>query len=115
MWKKREEKTVELELPRCETERYAGGHFKSCLFNLLDKDGSKVPAADVTRGDRKILFWLEVSKEPTEHILNELMERKEAFENYKREPSLYHKERRGSQGSDSWSAAAKHCRGFRAR
>ena len=52
-------------------------------FNLLEKDGTKVPAADVTRGGRKILFWLEVSKEPTEHILNELMEKKEAFEKYK--------------------------------
>ena len=52
-------------------------------FNLLEKDGTKVLAADVTRGGRKILFWLEVSKEPTEHILNELMEKKEAFEKYK--------------------------------
>ena len=52
-------------------------------FNLLEKDGTKVPAANVTRGGRKILFWLEVSKEPTEHILNELMEKKEAFEKYK--------------------------------
>ena len=52
-------------------------------FNLREKDGTKVPAADVTRGGRKILFWLEVSKEPTEHILNELMEKKEAFEKYK--------------------------------
>ena len=79
---KGEEKTVELS--------FRDAKLKDMLediailpFNLLDKEGSKVPAADVTRGDRKILFWLEVSKEPTEHILNELMERKEAFENYK--------------------------------
>lgn len=52
-------------------------------FHLLDKEGKKVPAADITREKRKILFWLEVSKEPTEHILNELMERREEFDKYR--------------------------------
>lgn len=84
---KGEEKTVEMSFRDAKLKDMLE-NISILPFNLLDKDGSKVPAADVTRGDRKILFWLEVSKEPTEHILNELMERKEAFENYQREPSF---------------------------
>lgn len=53
-------------------------------FYVLNADGSRVQAADLTRGERKVLFWLEVSKEPTEHILNELMERRDAFEKYQK-------------------------------
>ena len=79
---KGEEKTVEMSFRDAKLKDMLE-NISILPFNLLDKGGSKVPAADVTRGDRKILFWLEVSKEPTEHILNELMERKEAFENYK--------------------------------
>ena len=52
-------------------------------FHVLDEKGGRVQAADLTRDRRRILFWLEVSKEPTEHILNELMERQEEFEKYK--------------------------------
>lgn len=53
-------------------------------FYLLDKDGGRVPAEKLTDGERRILFWLEVSKEPTEHILNELMERRDEFEKYQK-------------------------------
>lgn len=43
-------------------------------FSLKDKDGNKLPAQDLTEGRANILFWLEEGKEPTEHILNELIE-----------------------------------------
>lgn len=33
-----------------------------------------VTIRELTKTERRILFWLEVGKEPTEHILNELME-----------------------------------------
>lgn len=79
---KGEEKTVELSFREAKLNDMLED-IAILPFNLLEKDGTKVPAADVTRGGRKILFWLEVSKEPTEHILNELMEKKEAFEKYK--------------------------------
>lgn len=79
---KGEEKTVELNFREAKLNDMLED-IAILPFNLLEKDGTKVPAADVTRGGRKILFWLEVSKEPTEHILNELMEKKEAFEKYK--------------------------------
>ncbi len=54
-------------------------------FHVFDEKGEKVQAADLTREGRKILFWLEESKEPTEHILNELMERKEEFMKYRQD------------------------------
>ena len=79
---KGEEKTVELSFREAKLNDMLED-IAILPFNLLEKDGTKVLAADVTRGGRKILFWLEVSKEPTEHILNELMEKKEAFEKYK--------------------------------
>ena len=106
---KGEEKTVEMSFRDAKLKDMLE-NISILPFNLLDKDGSKVPAADVTRGDRKILFWLEVSKEPTEHILNELMERKEAFENYK-ENLLFIIKTRISR-IRLLAAAAKHCREF---
>lgn len=49
-------------------------------YKLKDKEGQTHSISELTSGGRKILFWLEVSKEPTEHILNELVERKEEYE-----------------------------------
>lgn len=43
-------------------------------FSLKDKDGNKVAAEQLTADKANILFWLEEGKEPTEHILNELIE-----------------------------------------
>ena len=34
----------------------------------------------LSENSRHILFWLEEGREPTEHILNEIMESKDAFE-----------------------------------
>ena len=46
-------------------------------FELLKEDGQKVSARDITKEKQNILIWLEESKEPTEHILNEIYDRKE--------------------------------------
>lgn len=48
-------------------------------YDLTDDDGTPHSIGTLTGNGRKILFWLEVSKEPTEHILNELMEKQEEF------------------------------------
>lgn len=48
-------------------------------YNLMDGEGQAHSVGELTEKGRKILFWLEVSKEPTEHILNELMEMQEEF------------------------------------
>lgn len=41
--------------------------------------GKTVSGSEITKGGKKILFWLEEGKEPTEHILNELLDRKKEF------------------------------------
>lgn len=63
---------------------------EACLGDMLDshsipdyelRDGSGKPYSigQLTKEGKWILFWLDVSKEPTEHILNELVERKEEY------------------------------------
>ncbi len=51
-------------------------------YELKDEEGNSHSIGELTNVSRKILFWLEVSKEPTEHILNELVDRKEEYEKY---------------------------------
>lgn len=48
-------------------------------FCLRTEDGDPVKASAITGNGKHILMFLEESKEPTEHILNEMMEQKEAF------------------------------------
>lgn len=49
-------------------------------FALKRADDSSVMASDLTADGKHIFLFLEEEKEPTEHILNEIMEQKEAFE-----------------------------------
>lgn len=51
-------------------------------FNLLDETGNIVTGSEITKEGKKILLWLEEGMEPTEHILNELLERKEDFREF---------------------------------
>lgn len=51
-------------------------------FYLLDKQGNRIQAAGLTRDGRRILIWLEAGSEPTEHILNELIEQKAEYEKH---------------------------------
>ena len=46
-------------------------------FNLSLEDGTKVKASEITKDVQNLLIWLEESKEPTEHILNELVEKQD--------------------------------------
>ena len=48
-------------------------------FSLQDENGGKIAAQQLTEGRSNILFWLEEGKEPTEHILNELIEHHERY------------------------------------
>lgn len=49
-------------------------------FSLRDSFGNEHSAADILAcSDNSLFFWLEVGREPTEHILNELRESAEAF------------------------------------
>ena len=51
-------------------------------FTLRKEDGSTVKASELTADGKHILAFLEEEKEPTEHILNEMMEQEEAFFRY---------------------------------
>ena len=89
---KDETKKVELELREYSLEEMLNRH-SIPDSRLRNKDGEVVLISQVTgtpcadenleHGDgvqRKIFFWLEEGREPTEHILNEIMDLKEKYE-----------------------------------
>ena len=51
-------------------------------FEVKDSAGNPVTGGDLTKGGKKILMWLEESREPTEHILNEMLEHAEKFHEF---------------------------------
>ena len=51
-------------------------------FSLKKEDGSEINASEITADGKHILMFLEEEEEPTEHILNEMMEQEEAFAGY---------------------------------
>ena len=48
-------------------------------FNLHDEKGNKVAARELAEGQKSIFVWIEEGKEPTEHILNEMIVSAGAF------------------------------------
>jgi hypothetical protein len=48
-------------------------------FKLTDLQGNKVMAGDILNGNKNIVIWLEEGKEPTEHVLNEMIMLKDIF------------------------------------
>lgn len=52
-------------------------------FELQKTPGVRESAASLLSQKTNLLLWLEEGKEPTEHILNEMMARKEAFQSLK--------------------------------
>ena len=48
-------------------------------FALRRLDGSSENLSALSGGGKALFLWLEVTREPTEHILNELYEKKEDF------------------------------------
>lgn len=48
-------------------------------FELLTENKDKVAMQDLLTEEKMLLIWLEGGKEPTEHILNEIFEKKEHF------------------------------------
>ena len=51
-------------------------------FEVKDSTENTVTCAELTKGGKKILMWLEESREPTEHILNEMLEHAEKFHEF---------------------------------
>ena len=81
--------TVKENERHCETLRLREAQLGDMLerislpeFEVKDPAGNPVTGADLTRGGKKILMWLEESREPTEHILNEMLEHAEKFHEF---------------------------------
>lgn len=53
-------------------------------FFVHSQDHTEISAADITAGELCVMFWLEEGREPTEHILNEILEQREEFAEYGR-------------------------------
>ncbi len=48
-------------------------------FQMTKEDGTKCAVSELVKDKKGLFIWLEESQEPTEHILNEIYQRKEAF------------------------------------
>lgn len=48
-------------------------------FALTDGEGRQVQIASLAEGKRALLLWLDLSREPSQHILNELYEKRESY------------------------------------
>lgn len=50
-------------------------------FSLKREDGTSCRLSELVKEKKGLFIWLEEGKEPTEHILNEIYQRKEAYDN----------------------------------
>jgi len=66
-------------------------------FHLTNEEGKLVSAESQTMNRPHIFLWLEEGMEPTEHILNEILEQKDAFANIARQITLILKSPEGKQ------------------
>lgn len=71
------EKTIKLEYAKADISDMIQ-RIKISDFKLLNAENKKTESNHEI-GAGKIYFWLETSKEPTEHILNEIIENKDEF------------------------------------
>ena len=72
-----ESKAVRLRKRQADLSRMLGSYDLE-EFTVYTEDGQAVPGSTLTQ-HKAVLIWLEEGAEPTEHILNELLERQEAF------------------------------------
>lgn len=73
-----EKKTVVLEQREIPTERLIQ-HMPIEEQHVKTQDGTNTTLSELTDGKRALAAWLAVTREPTEHILNELYERSAEF------------------------------------
>lgn len=50
-------------------------------FPLTKEDGTQCMVSDLVKDQKGLFIWLEESREPTEHILNEIAQRSEKYQN----------------------------------
>ena len=58
-------------------------HIQVSDFSLTTMEGSSAALSELTEGGKALFLWLGVTREPTEHILNELYDRREEFASLK--------------------------------
>lgn len=73
-----EKKTVKLEKYQANLADMLD-NFALDEFKVQDEAGNTVPGSELTK-HKAILMWLEQGKEPTEHILNEMLEQEDDFQ-----------------------------------
>ena len=76
-----ETKTVELVLRQADLKEMLE-RISVPEFMVQTEEKAEITASSVTEGKSCIMFWLEEGREPTEHILNEILEQKEEFAAY---------------------------------
>lgn len=76
--KEGQRKELELGLRKASLGDMLSSHNISSYF-VRSREGAEISLSELTRGEKKILFWLDPGKEPTEHVLNELLERQQDF------------------------------------
>lgn len=50
-------------------------------FKVFDENGNKVLGSEITKDKKAVLMWLEQGMEPTEHLLNEMLDQEEDYQN----------------------------------
>ena len=79
--KSKEEKSIELKLRHADlADMLENIHIPD--FELHTREGEDVAASVLTEDGKHIFMFLEEGREPTEHILNEMLEQKEEFAIY---------------------------------
>ena len=76
--KEGQKKELELGLRKASLGDMLSSHNISSYY-VRSREGAELSLSELTRGEKKILFWLDPGKEPTEHVLNELLERRQDF------------------------------------
>ena len=75
-------------------------------FKVSDENGNTVKGSELTKNPA-VLMWLEQGREPTEHILNEMLEQEADFQNLSADIIFYGK-RQGSPGKRQADQGPQH-------
>lgn len=79
-----ESKTVQLELKEAKLSDMLE-HIALPDFELKDQNKKVIKGLELSQYAKHLWIWIEESKEPTEHILNEIYEKKELFKTIERQ------------------------------
>lgn len=84
---KNEEKEISLQLRKAEIADMLE-EVELYDFELLNENNESMLASKIINKDKSVFIWLAESEEPTEHILNEIYDRKEEFNEFTEQINL---------------------------